>query len=634
MAEFNQPELSEELIHEKFPLHSQIWKNEIEKLDELLTSKLHDHEIIDPHGRTPLLLAVALGYEECVDVLLKHSCDASAVDTHGWTVTQEGVATGNYNMLSKIIQHREFQRCTQQKSGSLSATLDLLEETEDFYVEMKWEFSTAIPLISKMFPSDSYKIYKSGANVRVDTTLKGFEQMDWQRGNQSFIFKGGARSSEFFEVDHDKQCYWRESINAHNESMTLESLWPPPSVVNSRLSTHNVTSVLEHENISFTRQKSGFLGWGSDKTDQVNGYSSKVFDVAGVQIITRTRTEHLSYEDRIQLEESKKRNQSQTPALLNFFVQPEQEEVVNSTEVVSQDSSNPYNLSLEDYFNPKLHPGKDVGLIRKMKSRTQKFSATVALADDFPLSLQDQVLPIINLMANSNSHFAKLRDFITLQLPAGFPIKIEIPLFHVLKARITFNNVNGSESCPNGIVVLQDAKDSSSSASETVDEPATGSSSKNTRCMIDRSLFEVHRNYRDLSSDVHFYKDPMASARDEEDDLLQLAIQQSLMENSTTTGTELTGVQPSWLDAHETEDNDEELERVLRESLNISQTNAETVPPTQPINSIENLSSISEDEQIRMAMLLSVREDENQDRLRREEEEEMARILALSLTEN
>lgn len=32
--------------------------------------------------------------------------------------------------------------------------------------------------------------------------------------------------------------------------------------------------------------------------------------------------------------------------------------------------------------------------------------------------------PIIDLMAISNAHFAKLRDFITLKLPPGFPVKI------------------------------------------------------------------------------------------------------------------------------------------------------------------------------------------------------------------
>ena len=40
-----------------------------------------------------------------------------------------------------------------------------------------------------MCPSDTYKIWKKGTNVRVDTSLVGFENMQWLRGNQSFIFQ-------------------------------------------------------------------------------------------------------------------------------------------------------------------------------------------------------------------------------------------------------------------------------------------------------------------------------------------------------------------------------------------------------------------------------------------------------------
>ena len=37
-----------------------------------------------------------------------------------------------------------------------------------------------------------------GNFVRVDTTLKGFEQMNWQRGNQSFIFKAGGSVEKYY----------------------------------------------------------------------------------------------------------------------------------------------------------------------------------------------------------------------------------------------------------------------------------------------------------------------------------------------------------------------------------------------------------------------------------------------------
>ena len=58
--------------------------------------------------------------------------------------------------------------------------------------------------------------------------------------------------------------------------------------------------------------------------------------------------------------------------------------------------------------------------------------------------LCSQVMPIVDLLAISNTHFQKLKHFIHMQLPSGFPVKIEIPLFHVINAQITFSNIQVS----------------------------------------------------------------------------------------------------------------------------------------------------------------------------------------------
>ena len=46
------------------------------------------------------------------------------------------------------------------------------------------------------------------------------------------------------------------------------------------------------------RQKSGIWGFRSDRNDEVNGWQAKVFSATGVEVITRTRTEHLPEGDK------------------------------------------------------------------------------------------------------------------------------------------------------------------------------------------------------------------------------------------------------------------------------------------------------------------------------------------------
>lgn len=68
--------------------------------------------------------------------------------------------------------------------------------------------------------------------------------------------------------------------------------------------------------------------------------------------------------------------------------------------------------------------GRDIGRPKEVNVKVQKFKANLWLCENYPLSLPEQILPIVDLMAISSSHFAKLKDFIQMQLPSGFPVKI------------------------------------------------------------------------------------------------------------------------------------------------------------------------------------------------------------------
>lgn len=144
------------------------------------------------------------------------------------------------------------------------------------------------------------------------------------------------------------------------------------------------------------------------------------------------------------------------------------------------------------------------------------------LSEEFPIKLQEQVLPILDLMSTMASpHVSKLKDFITMQLPAGFPVKIEIPLFHVLNACVTFGNVFALESpVPNVSHIREEDVDATASISEN--------SSDRLTCIIDDSCFDIPPNYTNKGADHR-----RQLTFEDEDDLLQFAIQQSLMETGS-----------------------------------------------------------------------------------------------------
>ncbi|CAH2007577.1 unnamed protein product [Acanthoscelides obtectus] len=185
--------VTEEFIKSEYPLHWCVWKNDYKTLAGLLAKKEHDIERKDNRGRTPLMLAVTLGHLESVRTLLNAEANVNCENLNGWTVVQEAVATGDPELLHMVLERRDYQRYTSRMAG-IPGLLQRLKEAPDFYVEMKWEFTSWVPLVSRMCPSDTYKVYKQGSNVRIDTTLLGFDHTSWQRGNRSYVFQGHSKS--------------------------------------------------------------------------------------------------------------------------------------------------------------------------------------------------------------------------------------------------------------------------------------------------------------------------------------------------------------------------------------------------------------------------------------------------------
>ncbi|XP_047248613.1 ankyrin repeat domain-containing protein 13B isoform X2 [Girardinichthys multiradiatus] len=648
------------LEESRYPVHYLVWHNKHRQLEkELATSEQTDLEPLDPRGRTPLHLAVTLGHLECARVLLQHGADVSKENRNGWTVLQEAVSTRDPELVRLVLRYRDYQRTAKRLAG-IPVLLERLRQAQDFYVEMKWEFTSWVPLVSRMCPSDTYRVWKSGQCLRVDTTLMGFEQMTWQRGNRSFIFRGQDSSAEVMEVDHDRQLVFCETLCVSTLTALspgrvradaskgncaglglLGATQPSDEQVAARLSAPVVTTQLDTRNIAFERNKTGILGWRSEKTETVNGYEAKVYAASNVELITRTRTEHLT-------DQNKNKTKGGRTPLQNFLGIAEQhmgsnnagnkEQKANEalvTQMSSPTVTNPAALTAEEYFNPSSMQQtlRDISQPCQLTTKTQRFKAKLWLCESHPLSLAEQVVPIIDLMAISNTLFAKLRDFITLRLPPGFPVKIEIPLYHILNARITFSNLNG---CEEGAGLRSDNKIGSEGGGQRdasrTDAPSPGSdsssvssSSSTMSCRageIPPCVFEPPPGYTMLGGKQR------DSMREEEEDLLQFAIQQSLLEagseyDQVTIWEALTNSKPG---THPLSCDPSRVERTPqhkpRPPSGLCSAPSKKQPPTCTYN-----------EQLRIAMEISAREQEEADFRRRQEEEELQRIIQLSLME-
>ena len=214
----------------------------------------------------------------------------------------------------------------------------------------------------------------------------------------------------------------------------------------------------------------------NEKMENINGYQCKVYTANHFELVTRSRVEHMSADDRKAYEAGHPSHKNFLGGVMNFLESSassskspssgtasasasasasKSSSVRNSQQIdevtvvcvddlqePAKHSSQPA-VTLEEYFNSRVDlKNRDIGRPREENIKVQTFNAQLSLCDDYPLRLQEQILPIIDLMAIrygcfslrrsfavlpldfSNSHFKKLRDFVTLQLPNGFPVKI------------------------------------------------------------------------------------------------------------------------------------------------------------------------------------------------------------------
>jgi hypothetical protein len=202
-------------LDEHFPLHMAVFQNNIPYITQLLTTNDRipkiDLDQQDTHGNTALHLAAMLGNIDAAQLLLEHGASVGIKNNDGWKSLHEAISYGDRKMIGLLLSSHKKQS-HRSLTSKLPEIQNHLASLDDFYMEIRWEFQTWIPLLSRVMPSDTFKIFKRGSKLRVDFTLADFNEsvIGWTRGDMSLLFDpSAAKSYQTLLLNNRDEVYQR-----------------------------------------------------------------------------------------------------------------------------------------------------------------------------------------------------------------------------------------------------------------------------------------------------------------------------------------------------------------------------------------------------------------------------------------
>jgi hypothetical protein len=241
-----------------------------------------------PNRDTPLHLAVKLGDEVAAEMLMVVGADWSLQNEQGWSALQEAICSREERIAKIIIKH--YQPLAWAKwCRRLPRLVATMHRMRDFYMEITFNFeSSVIPFISRIAPSDTYKIWKRGANLRADMTLAGFDGFRIQRSDQSVLFLGDG--SEDGKVQPGSLC-----MISHKEKEVLNALDDAAFAANDEEVQQEVAAMSKtnifRPGIDVTQAVLlPQLTWRrQEKTEMVGTWKAKVYDMHNVVVSIKSR---------------------------------------------------------------------------------------------------------------------------------------------------------------------------------------------------------------------------------------------------------------------------------------------------------------------------------------------------------
>ncbi|XP_077227007.1 uncharacterized protein LOC143860313 [Tasmannia lanceolata] len=241
-----------------------------------------------PNRETPLHLAVKLGDTTSTELLMVAGADWSLQNEQGWSALQEAICTREEGLAMIIVRHNQTLAWAKW-CRRLPRLIGTMRRMRDFYMEITFHFeSSVIPFISRIAPSDTYKIWKRGSNLRADMTLAGFDGFRIQRSDQSVLFLGDG--SEDGKVPPGSLCMIshkdKEVMNALDGAGAQATEAEIKQEVTAMFQTNifrpgiDVTQAVLLPQLTWRRQ---------EKTEMVGAWKAKVYDMHHVVVSVKSR---------------------------------------------------------------------------------------------------------------------------------------------------------------------------------------------------------------------------------------------------------------------------------------------------------------------------------------------------------
>lgn len=243
---------------------------------------------------------------------MAHGAPVKVKNLNGWSPLAEAISYGDRQTSNIDNPTYYFRRNFNNEKKKLFSVCSLLKKLKqqakeqieerrpnlvkalrqmgDFYMELKWDFQSWVPLVSRILPSDICKIHKCGSSIRLDTTLVDFSDMRWERGDISFIFRGDKNPRESLTIlDNEFHCYQRVRYDETDNEIEDE--------VDILMSSDILAAQMSTKSINFVRAQSGWI-FREDKKELVAGqYDCDLYSINGLVLESRKRREHLSRDD-------------------------------------------------------------------------------------------------------------------------------------------------------------------------------------------------------------------------------------------------------------------------------------------------------------------------------------------------